>query len=419
MANLQDSLVELNPWWKGPLLEDSRPRELETALGPFLPVRMMLGFTGLRRSGKTTLMLRLAKQAIEGGLDPRRVVYFSFDVRGVESLRDVVTAWEAIAHQSRNEGRVLFLLDEVQKLEGWAEQAKVLYDRYRNFKFLLSGSESLFIRRGLHESLAGRLFEFEVGQLSFREYLDFAGVRWDPLSLNRVEVRRALDGFVACQGFPELVHSHAPNIVRKYIQENVLEKVAYRDLPELIGLTNPGAIESIMRILMDNPGQVLDVAGLGADVGLSSETTSAYLRYLEQSFLLRKLYNWSANRRKVERKLKKYYPTLIDPVLAGTRNDALRGKVLEWLIVTRAKASFFWRDPYKHEVDMVLDGPLPVEVKLSRLETDGLAAFFRRHKARRGTIVTQDRAEMLKVDGRPVEVVPAYEFLLRLPPPEA
>lgn len=411
--------MELNPWWKGPFVEDSRPRELETALGPFLPVRMMLGFTGLRRSGKTTLMLRLAKQAIEGGLDPRRVVYFSFDVRGVESLRDVVTAWESIAHQSRNEGRVLLLLDEVQKLEGWAEQAKVLYDRYRNFKFLLSGSESLFIRRGLHESLAGRLFEFEVGPLSFREYLDFAGVRWDPLSLHRREVGRALDGFVACQGFPELVHSHTPNVVRKYVQENVLEKVAYRDLPELIGLTNPGAIESIMRILMDDPGQILDVAGLGADVGLSSETAAAYLRYLEQSFLLRKLYNWSANRRKVERKLKKYYPTLIDPILASSRNDALQGKVLEWLLVTQAKASFFWRDPYKHEVDMVLDGPLPVEVKLRRVDASGLAAFFRKHKARQGTVVTLEQEGTIGVEGRTVEVVPAYEFLLRLPPHEA
>jgi len=50
---------------------------------------------------------------------------------------------------------------------------------------------------------------------------------------------------------------------------------------------------------------------LAQELKISRQTLSNYLTYLEESFLIRKLYNFSRSKRKVERKLKKYYPTLI------------------------------------------------------------------------------------------------------------
>jgi predicted AAA+ superfamily ATPase len=325
----------------------------------------------------------------------------------------VLSAWEAVTHEARGSGRVLLLLDEVQKAEGWADQVKALYDRHRNLKVVLSGSESLFLRRGGRESLAGRMFEFHVGALNFREFLRFEGVAFEPMELRRAEVRRALPRFVACQGFPELVGEQDAAVVRKYVRESVVEKVVYRDLAQILSLSAPEALEAILNRLMEEPGQILDFGRLGSDLGLSRRTVSAYMRYLEQAFLVRKLYNWSANRRKSERKLKKYYPAVVAPSLAGRNDDMARSRILEWLVVTQARAGFFWRDSYQHEVDMVLDGPLPVEVKHGRVETGGLAAFLRKHKARRAMVVTDERAGPLEVEGVAVEMVPAYEFLLR------
>lgn len=50
---------------------------------------------------------------------------------------------------------------------------------------------------------------------------------------------------------------------------------------------------------------------MAQELKISRQTLSNYLTYLEESFLIRKLYNFSRSKRKVERKLKKYYPTLI------------------------------------------------------------------------------------------------------------
>lgn len=96
---------------------------------------------------------------------------------------------------------------------------------------------------------------------------------------------------------------------------------------------------------------------------LSRGTTSIYLGYLEKSFLLRKLYNHSKNRRKVERKLKRYYPTIPSIDLLFREGNHSKSKIFEWLIVSQLGAEFFWRDPRKNEVDVVIPDSTPIEVK--------------------------------------------------------
>jgi len=57
------------------------------------------------------------------------------------------------------------LFDEIQKLGNWEEQVKRVYDNFKNIRLIVSGSESLFIRKKSRESLAGRFFEFKVKPL--------------------------------------------------------------------------------------------------------------------------------------------------------------------------------------------------------------------------------------------------------------
>ena len=60
------------------------------------------------------------------------------------------------------------IFDEIQKLPNWAEKVKLIYDTGK-YKIFISGSESLSLRKGSRESLAGRIYEFEVKRLSFLE----------------------------------------------------------------------------------------------------------------------------------------------------------------------------------------------------------------------------------------------------------
>jgi len=415
MTRIRDALVELNPWWKEEVSLEYRDREVYREIQKFLAMPQMVALTGLRRVGKTTLMLKIAEDAIRKGFDPKDVLYFSFDEFREIKTREILTEYEKLTGRDLGKGRRLVLLDEIQKLVGWQNELKAVYDRYRrNLKIIISGSESLFIRRGSRETLAGRLFEFKVEPLIFREYLVFKGIAYKTIDLYEKELANLFDEFILTQGFPELVGVKDRSVIRKYLRESIVEKVVFRDLLSLLEIRDISLLESLLHILMEEPGQLLELSELAGELAVSRQTLSNYLSYLEQSFLVRKLYNYSTGRRKVERKLKRFYPTIVSADLPFRDDDLSRSRVFEWIVVNQLKAEFFWRDRYKNEVDVVLTNaePVPVEIKHGRMDFSGLEAFMERFKVDRGYTVSLNREEVRKIGKRTILVVPAYKFLL-------
>jgi predicted AAA+ superfamily ATPase len=415
MAKVRDVLVEQNPWWKGEFSLEYKDREIYGDIRKFVTLPQMVALTGLRRVGKTTLMLKMVTDSVARSFSPRNIVYFSFDEFRESRIREVLSQYETLMRCDLATGRYLILLDEIQKLQGWEDQLKTIYDHYRkSLKIIISSSESLFIRKGAKESLAGRLFEFKVEPLSFREYLVFRGIKYEPVELYKRDLTRLFDEFAVSQGFPELVGVKEKAVVRKYLRESIVEKVVFRDLPLLLGIRDTSSLESLLNVLMEEPGQLVEISELAGELRVSRQTLSSYLSYLEQSFLVRKLYNYSTSRRKVERKLKRYYPTIASVDLFFKDDDLSRSKVFEWAVISQLGAEFFWRDPYKNEIDAVLTNgkPVPIEIKFGKIDITGLRAFMRRFNVRRGYVVSPDTEATQKVNGREISVVPAYRFLL-------
>jgi len=414
MPQIKSVLPDFNPWWKGPFKADYKEREIYAQIKKYAPLRQIIALTGLRRVGKTTLLMKVAADAIAEGFDPKNIIYFSFDeFKGVE-LRDVLHASEELLENELSGSRTLLLLDEVQKLGDWENQAKALYDLYPRMKMMISGSESLFIKRKSRATLAGRIYEFRVEPLTFKEYLDFRGEHLSPPSLYPRELKRLFGEYMRTQGFPELVGIHDREIIQKYIKESIVEKVLYRDIPQLYRVKQIAVLEGLLGVLMDEPGQMIDLTSLGKDLNITRQTLSLYLRYLEESYLIRKLYNYSKSRRKVERKLKKIYPTIQSPALFFKEDDQARSKAFECSVVNQLRAEYFWRDPYKNEVDVIRDGasPLPIEIKYGKIETAGVLVFMKKHKVREGMIISRDKEFVHETNGLKIRVVPAYKHFL-------
>lgn len=145
---------------------------------------------------------------------------------------------------------------------------------------------------------------------------------------------------------------------------------------------------------------------------MTRQSVSNYLAYLEESFMLRKLYNYSKNARKSARSLKKYYPAVASIDLVFREDSDAQSRIFEWALVNAIKPDFFWTDPQKHEVDIVLTSgkaPIPIEVKYGRIDTKGLETFMRKFKARTGYVLTPDRSAEQRSG---ITAVPAYSYLL-------
>jgi len=78
--------------------------------------------------------------------------------------------------------------------------------------------------------------------------------------------------FIQIQGFPELVGIRDREIILKYIRESIIEKIVYRDISQLFRVRDVGVLDSLLKIIIDRPGQVVDISDLAGELMVSSQT---------------------------------------------------------------------------------------------------------------------------------------------------
>ena len=194
----------------------------------------------------------------------------------------------------------------------------------------------------------------------------------------------------------------------------VIDKIIYMDIPLSFSIEEPALLESIFSIISNNSGITFDYDSIANDLKRNRKTISNYILYLEKAFLIKKLYNYSKNKRKVEVKLKRYYPAINSIFLSFKDESFTQSKVFETMLVNQLDADFFWRDPFKHEVDAVIVDKeiIPIEIKYGKIDTDGMRAFIRKFKTSKNYIISSDIEKEEVFDGKKIQVIPAHIFLL-------
>ena len=411
MANekLLNAIRETNPWWSGKWEIEIKDRLILQDMKPYLKLRQIIAVSGLRRVGKTFLLYRLITDLLKS-TSAENILYFSFDDFENEEIANVLDAYSLIHHKMP---QYLFL-DEVQKIDNWHEKIKRIYDTHK-IKIFISGSESLFIRKKTKETLAGRIFEFHLKQLSFKEYLQFKKFSKNHL-LYKKELAALFIHYILTGGFPELIDISDKLVIKKYVKEVIVEKAIFADIPKIFKIEDPSILKTILDIIIDSPGLIIELNSLSKELGLARQTLSKYLYYLEVALLVKKLYNYSRNRSTSEKKLKKYYLTFPSTALSFKDDAEYTSRVVENLVVVAKNADYFWRTPQKDEVDIILvenNKPLPIEVKYSskiNLGTDlnSIKKFMERYSVKKGYAVTNDFSK----EEENIKLIPLIDFLL-------
>ncbi|MFA5247184.1 MAG: ATP-binding protein [Candidatus Micrarchaeia archaeon] len=399
-------------------------RTLFARLAEELNTKQVVSVTGLRRTGKSTLLKQLADHLMSVEKTPREnILFYSFDEEQPK-IEEIIKEYQArtAVDISKETNKIFIFLDEVQKLEGWQDQVKYYYDNYANIKFFISGSSSLFIRKHTRESLAGRIREFILPPLSFREYLSFRGkedLAEKPLMFEDTLKTEFLQ--YQKRQFVEII-SESEEKAGQYVQ-TLLEKVVYHDIPKVFPIGNEDLLMKILKIIAANPGMLSDYESLSKDLGISRVTLSNYFFYLEESFLIIKLYNFSANLLSSEKKMKRFYLSSTS-FYAALNNDMNESKIVENLVVANTDAKYFWRTPQKYEVDVILESNgkiTPIEVKYRNVvlskEMKNLARFAEKFGSTTAFAITKDtfgKDEFEQRDGKKLNItlVPAWSYLL-------
>jgi len=285
-------------------------------------------------------------------------------------------------------------------------------DLYPKMKFVLSGSESLLLRKGAGEMMTGRFYHFILPHLSFREFIALKG---KSLPLSSAELNALFREFVERGGFPELINERDLEDVGQYVRLFVLDKILFKDIPRIAGIRDTELLLSLVEMVAQNPGEYIEYSSLAQQMGRDRRVIKAYMEWLGQAFLVRLLANYRKGRLPSLRKLKRAY--LTDNGIANAfsipRTQESFSRKVEAAVVNALNAEAFWRN--RHEVDAVVGGK-PIEVKykdgISSRDFDGLREFMRKFGVREGVLVTmRDRKRMRFREGT-ILCIPAPSLLL-------
>lgn len=419
-----EELSELNHWWKlGQVKEDFAlpyKRQLFKKIVEYIEVRQIIGLVGLRRVGKTTLFYQFIEYLIENKTDVKNILYFSFDESKYE-IREILKFYEGNIMKGKidNEKTYVFF-DEIQKLEDWQNKIKIIYDTYPKIKFFISGSASINILLPAKESLAGRVFYFELDLLSFEEFLELRGKDISEIKRNpelwKKEIRIELNNYLL-KPMPEIVNA-SEEIAKKYLKESVIEKVILRDLRGLFEIKEIDIIEKLINVIASEPGLIINLDDLSKDFGVSRQVLSNYLYYLQCCFLIKKLNNFRGSFKASSRKLKKYY--LYNPCFSIALSSPERGRLIENLVAFKIKTDYYWREREK-EVDFILKNKtiLPVEVKyknqIKKNEIKGLLHFMDKFKVKKALIINEDKEGKETIKGKKIAYIPLWKWFCDIP----
>ncbi len=419
-------IIQFNPWWSSGrvpqrLLEEKK-RDLFYVVSDLLSNRQMVSIVGLRRTGKTTIIYQIIEHLLKNDVPEERIMYFSFDKK-VDSIEEIIETYkQEVLMEDEISSQTYILFDEVQKLNDWENQIKILYDKRLPLKLLLTGSASLTLKKKSRETLAGRNYVCKLSPLTYKEYLkleniscpDYQGIEGTHKKVRLSEERYITEfhRFINRYGLPETIGMDE-RLSKEYIRSSLIDQVIYKDIPSNYDIEDPSVIEELLRIIAERPGMLLKFESLASDLSMTRQTISKYVFYLENSFLLNLIYNYTGSFITSAKKLKKVY--LSHPSIVTTLKDSREnlGRLVENQIINELEAEFFHRRQQK-EVDAVIrkeDTIIPVEIKykkqIDRNDEKDLRYFMEKERLEKGLMITRDTFELGSISK-----LPSYYFLI-------
>lgn len=347
---------------------------------------------GPRQVGKTS--------AIEMLIEKNKKMNIHFvSGEGVASPLWIQEQW-----QEAYENNAILIIDEIQKIPQWSEMIKKLWDESIRFKkrlkCVLLGSSSLYLNKGLSESLTGR---FEL----IRAY------HWNYQYSHQLQ-KMSLDDYLVFGGYPGS-YALLKNKTRwqDYMTSSIVETVITKDILTQAKVNSPGLFRQCFYVVTSLPSQVVSynkILGQLQDKG-NIDLVKYYLDLYEKAFLIKLVHKYSKN----ELRKKQSSPKIIPLATALSSfhclsqiSDEFKGRLFEaqvGAVLAREDLRFYYWADGDYEVDFVVELGSKIyalEVKSSRKKrARSLEVFLKKYP--QAQIVFLTKENFLKFEKDPVD----------------
>lgn len=413
-----------------------------------MSLRHIIILTGVRRSGKSTLMQQMMAKLIGEGVDPKNVIYLHLEdpLIGKYLLEQESTGtpkptigsellqqfFDLYRETYNPQGKIYMFLDEIQGISGFNRILNNWYERRMDLKCIMSGSRQSLVKSEMATLLTGRNVQFHIHPFNFREYLITKGVILRPAeTLEEVvnsnydqihAILHHLGNYLHEGGFPEIVTANNEG------EKSLLATSYYQDFLAR-DIVNPNQIRSYkdaevlgLQILADFT-KSHTYRSLAKPLNLTSPTVKSYLEYFYQAYLFYEsnFFSFSTKNALAIQRERKIF--VVDNGLRNY-NSLFKtedvGKCAENLVylelIKQIGHIFYWKG--KQEIDFVVRNP---EVSLYNVtytddiperEITGLIEGMTEFHLDHAYLLTKNTKEERVVDKKKIYLIPLWAWLL-------
>lgn len=402
-----------------------------------MDLRHILILTGVRRSGKSTIMRQLMGKLIEEGTNARNVLYLYFEdllvqpylALGAKLLEEFYSFY---FERYNPQGKVYIFLDELQGVKEFNHWLHTHYEFNKNVKFVVSGSRRSLIESEAATVLTGRNVQFNIYPFNFYEYLLVQKVELkggdtiqDILDNNfsqTTTILHHLGNFLLEGGYPEIV------LAKDKENKTLIASAYYRDIltRDVIGpnnIRNAREIEILGLQVLSDFTKTHTYRSLGGPQGLSVDTVKAYLDYFYNSYLFFESRYFSYKTKETQDIKKPIKLYVVDNGLRNFNTLSLRpdlGQCAENMVYMELKKSNaavnYWQG--KKEIDFVILNPdisllnVSYTDEPSDREAEGMLEGLQGFRVDEGVILTKNYFNSKEIEGKKISFIPLWGWLI-------
>ena len=315
--------------------------------------------TGVRRSGKSTLMLMYKDYLLNNGVNEKNIIYINFESAMYDEIKNCKDLYNYVKGKIKKD-KIYLLLDEVQNVESW-EKAINSFKVDFNIDIYITGSNAYLLSSELSTLLSGRYIEIKMYPLSFKEFLNFNN--YDSTNLedkfNEYLKYGGLPAITLIKNNDELVLSYLNDIYNSIVKKDIIDRNNIKDI---------ALLENIIRYLANNIGSPISASKISNYLNSNKivlkcnhQTIDNYLNMLEKSYIMYKVDRTDIKDKSILKTLGKYYisDTGIRNIILGFRNIN-EGHLLEnivYLELLRRGFKVSIGKTNEYEVDFVAETP--------------------------------------------------------------
>lgn len=290
---------------------------------PFIDMPLVKILTGVRRCGKSTIMLMLMDELKKKGIPEGRIVRFNFDTLEWQNA-DAKQVFEIIKAKLIPNERTYLFLDEIQEIEHWERLVNTFMEETDyDVDIIVTGSNSKMMSSEISTYLTGRYISFRIHPLSFAEYLEFRKQYSELSDLNREFLR-----YMEYGGFPA-VHLKQLTLDEAYvIVKDIYNTTVFTDIVKRNQIRKVDQLERIVKYAFDNIGNTFSANSIKKFMQSQSrkidvETVYNYLSKLESAFILNRCSRKDLQGREILKTQEKFYlaDTSFKHAVLGYRQD--------------------------------------------------------------------------------------------------